>query len=111
MNRQLLIPTDITQNIKSFKQSKKHKRDGLNEEEINLLVEKLNNIQSNPRSIRLKAILSLLILQGLRECEITRLNVADIDLVNSTAFICGKGQDDKELIYLHPEATKALKNT
>jgi site-specific recombinase XerD len=34
------LSTDITVNIKNFKQSKKHKRTGLNEEEINRL---LNN--------------------------------------------------------------------
>jgi integrase len=47
-------------------------------------------------SIRLKAILSLLALQGLRQVEIVRLDVKDLDLVSKTAFVLGKGRDDKE---------------
>ena len=37
------------------------------------------------------------------------VNVSDLDLVSAIAFIRGKGQDDKELIHLHPETVKALK--
>jgi hypothetical protein len=36
-NRQGALPADITQNIKTFSQSKKHKRDGLNDEEMSKL--------------------------------------------------------------------------
>lgn len=38
-----------------------------------------------------------------------RLSIADLDLVAKTAFIHGKARDDKELIYLHPETVKSLK--
>lgn len=109
LNREGILPVDITQNIKTFSQSKKHKRDGLNDKEVQTLVEKLKQLEITPRNTRLKALFCLLAFQGLRQIEIIRLDVKDLDLVNHTAFIQGKGQDDTELIHLHPETVKAIK--
>jgi len=109
-NRQGALPSDITQNIKTFSQSKKHKRDGLNDEEIKTLADKLQELPETPQNTRLKAIITLLALQGLRQVEITRLDVKDIDFISQTALIQGKGRDDKEPINLHPEAVKALQS-
>ena len=50
----------------------------------------------------------MLALQGLRQIEAVRLNVEDFDLVNGLVWIQGK--DDKELIYLHPETVRGLRN-
>jgi integrase len=102
------IPTDITVNVKSFSQSKKHKRNGINNEEMQKLANHFQQLSQNHQNSRLRAIFSLLALQGLRQCEIVRLDVKDLDLINMTAFIQGKGQDDKEIIHLHPETTKVL---
>jgi integrase len=107
-NRLGELPADITQNIKTFSQNKKHKRDGLNDEEIKKLTDAMQILPETPQNARLKAILSLLVFQGLRQIEVIRLDVKDIDFINKTAFIQGKGQDDKEPINLHPEAVKAL---
>jgi len=107
-NRQGFLPADITQNIKTFSQSKKHKRDGLNDEEMSKLTTAIKELPETPANTRLKAILSLLVFQGLRQVEIIRLDVKDIDFISKTAFIQGKGRDDKEPIYLHPETTKAI---
>ena len=107
-NRQGFLPADITQNIKTFSQSKKHKRDGLNDEEMNKLTTAIKELPETPTNARLKAILSLLVFQGLRQVEIIRLDVKDIDFISKTAFIQGKGRDDKEPIYLHPEAIRAI---
>jgi integrase/recombinase XerC len=109
-NRQGALPTDITQNIKTFSQSKKHKRDGLNDEEMTKLTEAIKELPETPTNARLKAILSLLVFQGLRQCEIIRLDIKDIDFISKIAFIQGKGQDDKEPINLHPEAVKELQD-
>ncbi|MFZ2657898.1 MAG: tyrosine-type recombinase/integrase [Victivallales bacterium] len=57
---------------------------------------------------RLKAVISLLVYQGLRQIEITRLDVEDLQLQRKIAFIHGKGRDDKEPIDLHPKAVEAL---
>ena len=107
-NRQGALPADITQNIKTFSQNKKHKRDGLNDEEIKKLTDAIQILPDTKQNARLKAVLGLLVFQGLRQVEITRLDVKDIDFISKTAFIQGKGQDDKEPINLHPEAIKAL---
>jgi len=109
LNRQGVLPADITQNIKTFKQSKKHKRDGLNDKEINRLSIMLRGLPETQQNTRLKVVISLLALQGLRQIEITRLDVRDIDFVSKTALVKGKGQDDKEPISLHPETIKHLK--
>ena len=109
-NRQGFLPADITQNIKTFSQSKKHKRDGLNDEEIGKLTTAIKELPETPTNARLKAIVSLLVFQGLRQVEVIRLDVKDIDFISKTAFIQGKGQDDKEPINLHPEAIKALQS-
>ena len=45
----------------------------------------------------------------MRQIEISRLDVTDLDLAGGTAFVLGKGQDDKEANYLHPESVKALR--
>lgn len=107
-NRQGILPADITQNVKTFSQSKKHKRDGLNDAEIKKLTDAMRALPETPQNTRLKAILSLLVFQGLRQVEVTRLDVKDVDFISKTAFIQGKGQDDKEPINLHPETVKAL---
>lgn len=108
LHRKGILPTDITQNIKTFSQNKKHKKEGLNEEEIQKVAEKIKNLESTPKNTRLKAIFSLLIFQGLRQIEICRLDIKDLDLINKIAFIQGKGRDDKEPIDLHPETAKIL---
>ncbi len=110
LNRQGAIPVDITQNIKTFTQNKKHKKDGLTQDEISKLSDGMRLLPSNPKNARLRAILSLLTLQGLRQVEIVRLDVKDVDLVNCIAFVQGKGRDDKEPVSLHPATVKALKD-
>lgn len=110
LNREGILPVDITQNIKTFSQSKKHKQDGLNDEEVGKLVNWLKKLPQSPQNTRLKAIISLLALQGLRQIEIIRLNVNDLDLVAKVAYVQGKGKDDKESVNLHPETVKTLRD-
>jgi integrase len=110
LNRQGVLPVDITQNIKSFSQTKKHKKDGLNEEEMIRLVEQMKQLPPTPQNARFKAIIAFLALQGLRQIEIIRLEVKDLDLVSKTGLIRGKGRDDQEPIDLHPETVKTLKD-
>jgi len=109
LHRQGILPIDITKGIKSFQQSRKHKKDGISDSQVNAIVGYLNQLPPTPRNMRLKAIICLLILQGLRQCEIIRLDVSDLDFVSDTAFIQGKGRDDKEAIDLHPTTVSVLK--
>lgn len=108
LHRRGLIAVDLTANVKSFQQSKKHKRNGVDDEEVALLVDWLKHLESTPANLRLKAIFSLLALQGLRQIEVVRLDVADLELERLTAHIQGKGRDDKEAVRLHPETVKNL---
>ncbi len=108
MNRIGLLPNDITQNVHNFKQEKKHKKDGLNQAEIDMVCERISKLPRDLESMRLKAILSLLIFQGLRQEEVTEIDVAHLDLEHSSAMITGKGRDDQERINLHPEVVRIL---
>ena len=100
---------NITQNVRTFSQNKRHKVEGVDNEEMLRVGEALQLLPQTPSNARLKAAVSLLALQGLREVEVVRLDVKDLDLVNKSAFVLGKGQDDKELVYLHPETVIALR--
>lgn len=108
LGKQGLLPVDITANVKGFTQDKKHKKSGVNDEEVTLLVEKLRLLSPTPDNIRIKAMFGLLMFQGLRQVEIFRLNVEDVDLVNKKAFVLGKGRDDKSPIDLHPATIELL---
>jgi len=109
LHRKGFLPTDITQNIKSFQQSRKHKKAGLTEAEIQKVISFILSQPETLATCRIKALLSLLILQGLRQVEIVRLKVTEIDLVQQVAFVQGKGKDDKEAVDLHPVTVAALK--
>lgn len=101
---------DLTVNIKGFKQTQGHKKDGISESEILLIQNFCQLLEKTKSNLRLKAILSLLIYQGLRQIEICGLDIQDIQLQNRLIFIKGKGRDDKEIIWLHPHTIKALSN-
>jgi|SRR3989338_2615559 len=107
--RRGVLPFDITYNIKQFRQSKRHRKEGLTDKDVQLVGVRLKNMQDTRRNSRLKALFSLLAFQGLRQIEIVRLDVDDIDLARKIALIRGKGMDDKEIIYLAPATAKTLK--
>ena len=109
-----MLPLDITKDLsgvdlKGFKQSRLHKKDGLSQEEVDRLAEYFRGLDDSKKSLRLKAVFSLLIYQGLRQVEIVRLDVNDLDLRAGKAFVQGKGRDDKEPIALHPYTVDALR--
>lgn len=110
MHRRGIIPVDITLNVKGFSQTKKHKRVGLTEDEVERLIDWLNHDidPSDPYNTRLKAIVALLLFQGLRQCEVSRLNIKDVDLKHGLIYIHGKGRDDKEPVFLLPQTKYAL---
>jgi integrase/recombinase XerC len=108
LNRQGVLPADICQNIKAFKQSKKHKKDGVTDDEMAVIAQSFHNLAPTLEATRVKAIISLLALQGLRQIELVRLNVSDLELHRGIAFVQGKGRDDTEPIYLHPQTISAL---
>lgn len=106
--RQGKLSIDLSVGVKSFQQSNKHKVVGLNTEEVEKICQHLQSLDNSLKSERLRAIVALLLLQGLRQIEICRLDVKDIDLANNRIYIVGKGRIDSEPIHLHPETNKAL---
>ncbi len=108
MSRTGMLPMDITHNVKGFTQGRKHKKDGLNDKDINILCEKMRGLPVTLEAFRFKAIATLLIFQGLRQKEIVGLDVEHVELKRNIAHIMGKGRDDREPIHLHPETSKAL---
>jgi integrase len=109
INRIGFLPADITQNVRLFSQNKKHKREGLTDAEMIRVVEEIKGLPDTPRNARTRALFCLLAFQGLRQIEILRLDVSDVDLVNKVALVRGKGSDDKEPVYLAPKTVEALR--
>ena len=103
------LPADLTVNVKGFSQSRRHKRFGITDDEMQAITERIRSLSLSPESARLRAILCLLGLQGLRQIEVTRLDVSDLDLGHKTAMVQGKGRDDKEPVDLHPETVRSLR--
>ncbi|MFZ7122074.1 MAG: hypothetical protein ACOWWH_14130 [Eubacteriaceae bacterium] len=64
LNRRGILPADITQNIKSFSQSKKHKKEGLNDKEIDKLAYALKELPNTSKNTRIKAVISLLVFRA-----------------------------------------------
>ena len=109
LHRRGFISHDITAGIKGFEQSKKHKRSGLDDEDIKLLREwvSLNQYRSH-KHLRITCLLLLLTYHGLREIEVCRLQYDDIDFANNRIFILGKGRDDKEPVHINPDVCEVL---
>lgn len=101
-----LLPRDITTNVKGFRQSSLHKLSGLNDSDVYLICQW---VKAHPDKLREHALLSLLLFNGLRQAEICQITLDDVNLDDQTLFILGKGRDDKERVYLHPETARALK--
>ncbi len=103
-----LIPVKITDNIRGFSQGRMHKRNGLTDADIGRLQEYCSGLPPIQQNIRLRAIIALFLFQGLRQIEVARLDVGDVDLKNKIAHIHGKGRDDKEPVHLHPSTVIVL---
>lgn len=103
------IDADITAGVKGFSTKKGHTKMGVNADELDLVMIGLMELKPGAAADRTKAIFALLIFQGLRQVEIARLDVSDINLMAREAQIRGKGRDYKEPISLHPNACQYLK--
>lgn len=101
-----IVDRDVTANVRSFKQNRQHKVDGLTNDEVLLVCEWL---RQHPEKLRERALLCLLLIQGLRQAEICNIRLRDVDLKAGTLFILGKGREDYERVYLHPNTTRALR--
>jgi len=103
------ISIDLSLGVKSFEQSLQHKVEGLTEQEAEMVCQHLREQPESFKIIRLRALVALLMYQGLRQIEIVRLDISDVDLATGRLLVLGKGRDSKQYIYLHPESIKALR--
>ena len=110
MYRQGLTPIDLSVGVSSFQQNIKHKVNGLTEEEVVKICNYLKEQDNSFKNARLRALVSLLLFQGLRQIEICRIDFNDIDLASGTINVLGKGRNDKEYIHLHKTTIKALRS-
>ena len=110
MYRQGLTPVDLSVGVSSFQQNIRHRVTGLTEEEVVKICNYLKEQDNSFKNARLRALLSLLLFQGLRQIEICRLDFNDIDLASGTINVLGKGRNDKEHIHLHKTTIKALRS-
>jgi integrase len=108
LNKKGKIP-DIASDVKLFKESKGHKRDGLSADDVKKIVAYMAQLEPSPETARFKALFCLEYYQGLRNVEIYRLKISDLNLNEGTALVERKGQQNKELIFLHPNTVKSLK--
>lgn len=106
--RQGKLAFDLSVGVKSFKQDSRHKVIGLNKQEVERICQHLQTLDNSLKNARLKVIVALLLFQGLRQIEVCRLDVSDIDLTNKSIYIVGKGRIDREPIHIHPETAKVL---
>ena len=107
LHRRGILPTDITHNIRNFRLDNRHKVNGLDNREIELL--ELWCQRNSTYNSRKVAMLCLLFYQGLRIGEVCKLDWEDVLWRSNQLLIKGKGRDDKETILLHPVSAKALK--
>ena len=110
MYRRGLTPVDLSVGVSSFQQNIRHKVNGLTEEEVVKICNYLKEQDNSFKNARLRALVSLLLFQGLRQIEICRLDFNDIDLASGTINVLGKGRNDKEHIHLHKTTIKALRS-
>jgi len=91
--------------------SRKRKREGINTNEVKLILSNLDQPCPSKVSTRLEAIVRLLAFQGLRLLEIERLDAQNISLKDGTALFRGKIRHGKEKIYVHLFTIEAVKNS
>lgn len=103
-----VIP-DITINVRLFSDTRKHKRAGIDEGEMNTILSYLIKLEVTQENLRLKSLFALLIYQGLRISEIVTIALRDVDLIRNTLHVKGKGNDHKELVYLNPKTVNIIK--
>jgi len=99
------IEHDISQNIKSLKISREHKKDALTVEQVKEVLQKIDTTSIQGK--RDYALILLAITTGLRIIEIQRADIQDIREIGGQAvlFIQGKGKTDRAAYVKLPEKT------
>jgi integrase len=96
---------DISTGVKSFKQAGGFKTNGFTADEITRIMDGLKGLTD----VRLKTILSLKMFSGLRDIEIIRLTVENVDLEDGFLYVHGKGRDSEEALPILGQVINVLR--
>jgi integrase len=100
-----VIKVDISTGVKSFKLAGGFKTNGFTDEEITRIMDGLKETKDS----RLKTILSLKMFSGLRDIEIVRLTVENVDLENGFLHVHGKGRNSEEALPIISQVINILR--
>lgn len=104
-----ILPESVRLTVRIPSDSRIHKVAGVTQEEMERVSAVLQKLPETAIGYRTRAIMALLIYQGVRQIEVVRLQVEDIDMQNNRIFIQGKGYDDKEPMHMHSKTVQAMK--
>jgi len=107
--RRGILTRDIATGIKTFKEPKTLIGE-MTKEEMTKIFNALKELPDTKKNTRLKAMIFLMSEQGLRQVEISRLDLEDFDFENRIMMIWGKGREGKEPCpFLQPKTIYELK--
>ena len=97
------IYKNITENVKSLKDTELHKREALSQEECRKVI-------SCAKNLREKALVTLTLVCGLRANEIVNIRLSDFKYENgnNVLYILGKGRDSKQDYVIIPDSLLEL---
>lgn len=101
---------NIAQHIKGAKISKDHKKDYLTSSQVKAILEAIERDTIQGR--RDYAILTLMITGGLRDIEVARANIEDLQTLGDSTvlYLQGKGKEERtDFVKVPPEVEKALR--
>ena len=107
-HRKGILPVDITSGVDRFKVSTGHKKEGLTIDETRRLLSYIETIRNERTRLRIKAIIYLMVFDGLRQFEVNGMKVERINTTENFAWILRKGKDEPERFNLTRFSTKAI---
>lgn len=101
-----VLKVNIAEGVRGFRVSSGFKTNGFNPDEVKRIVVALNET----KNVKTKVAVSLKMLCGLRDIEIVRLMVEDINLTDGYISVHGKGRDNKESLPIIPQVVQVLRD-
>lgn len=88
--------------VRGLTTERKFYKDSLDRPERDALLESIDDSAD-------RALLALLVIEGLRTVEVTRLRVGDVDFERQQLWIKGKGKDTRKDVHLFPRCAQLLR--
>lgn len=103
-----VLPSDITGGTPGFKQSKAHKKTGLNPGQVQKVLSAIGMEKRAKTREKLTAATYLMAYEGLRQAEVCSLTVEDVNIKEGWIMVHGKGKSEKELFRITPSTARVL---